>query len=796
MYFDGAVEYLAYTLQKMNSFSKHFYIALISLFWAHSSFSFQDTSFAPRPKIGLVLSGGGAKGMAHVGVIRSMEKAGIHPDYIVGTSMGSVVGGLYALGYNADELEKIIRSIDWELIISNRVGFEKIAFEEKEYYNRYLLELPMRQGKISLPSGLIEGQVLSETLHYYTWPARQYESFDDFPIPFRCIATDISTGKPIIFDKGYLHDAIRSSIAIPTAFTAFNLDSTMVVDGGVVNNFPVDVVRAMGADFVIGVNVSDEDFLAADKLDGFGAILMQLSMAASLGVTGENIAQTDIYIKPDLGPYGTASFGDFDAILKIGDKTGEAFYPQFKHLADSLGISVPSPGIGLEGSPISFDRIEVSGNRIFPTSLILSKLAIDPGKEVSREDIQDGINRVFGMNGFYKVDYSLVRGDWQHFSLLIRVKEKPKQLLYTSFHYDHQFSAGIVLNYTARDLIGKSSRTVFIGDISQNPKFRFDYYKYVGGNKKYAFNFRTNYLNQQIPTYMDGKEDNIFISKNTRAEAQMISTSSLKESVSFGSVFENIKAKYRFGNFISDDLKNAYQRSLGLRFRYYRNSQNDRNYPTKGAEGLIETVLNMKQWIGVNLVSGIDSVTLDVEGIPVEVPVSVIQDLVEGLTPDSHGVIYGRYSKFFPISPKLQFKPSVAAGMVISQEEGDKIFQDFYVGGYQNVRFDDNPFWGLNYAEVQTPNFLKIGADFQYVPVHKVYFRAGVNWMGYSQQYPFNEADWPNKIFQDDYYLGFGADVSYASILGPITLGISSNSEDRVIRYYLSIGLSFNYSDR
>ncbi|GAA0880623.1 patatin-like phospholipase family protein [Algoriphagus jejuensis] len=748
------------------------------------------------PKIGLVLSGGGAKGMAHVGVIRAMEKAGIRPDYVVGTSMGSVVGGLYALGYNADELEEIIRSIDWELIISNRVGFEKIAFEEKEYYNRYLLELPMKEGKISLPSGLIEGQVLSETLHYFTWPASKYATFDDFPIPFRCIATDISTGKAIVFDKGYLHDAIRSSIAIPTAFTAFQLDSTMVVDGGVVNNFPVDVVKAMGADFVIGVNVSDENFLAADKLDGFGAILMQLAMASSLGVTGENIENTDIYIKPDLGPYGTASFGDYDAILKIGDKTGEAFYPKFQKMADSLGISRLSPGIGLEGLPMTFDKIEVSGNGIFPTSLIISKLGIEPGKEVSREDIRDGINRVFGMNGFYKVDYSLVHEVGQHFSLLIRVKEKPKQLLNVAFHYDNQFSAGILLNFTARDFIGKSSRTLFIGDISQNPKFRIDHYKYVGGDKKYAFNFRANYLNQQIPSYVDGEEDNVFVSKNTRMEAQMISTSSLKESFTFGGIFENIKAKYRFGNIVSDDLKNAYQRSLGMRFRYYRNSQNDRNYPTKGAEGLIQTTFNLKQWIGVNLVSGVDSVTLDVDGEQVEVPVSAVENIVEQLTPSGHGVIYGRYSKFLSLGHRFQFKPSVAVGVVFSQEEGDKIFQDFYVGGYQNVRFDDTPFWGLNYAEVQTPNFLKLGADFQFVPIHKIYFRAGMNWMGYSQQYAFNEVDWPDKVFQDDYYFGYGADVSYASILGPITLGISSNSQDHVFRYYLSIGLSFNYSDR
>lgn len=734
--------------------------------------------------------------MAHVGVIRAMEKAGIRPDFVVGTSMGSVIGGLYAMGYNADEIEQIIRSIDWDLIISNRVGFETVAFEEKEYYNRYLLEFPIRNGKLGLPSGLIEGQMLSEVLQYYTWPARKYRNFDEFPIPFRCVATDISTGKPIVFHEGYLHDALRSSIAIPTAFTAFQLDSTLVVDGGVVNNFPVDVVRGMGADYVIGVNVSDEDFVKAADLESFAAILMQLSMAQSLGKTAENIKQTDIYIKPDLGRYGTASFDDFDAILKIGRETGEKFYPRFKQVADSLGRRDSFRGIGLEALPVRFQSIRVVGNSVFPTSLILSKLDLREGEEVTRRELQDGINRVFGMNGFHKVDYSLAATDEGDFALLIRVKEKSSRLLNTAIHYDNQFSAGILLNYTARDLIGKSSRTVILADISQNPKFRIDHYKYVGASKKFAFNLRMNYLNQQLPTYENGKEENVTITKNSRIEAQMISTSSLKQAFSFGMIFENYNSKYRFVGVFPEDIKNAYQRNLGLKFRYYRNSQNDRNFPTAGAEGLVETVFNLGNWLGMNIKSGVDTVYLGSDGESVPLPVSLLDELIETVTPRSHATVYGRYSKFLPLTPRLQFKPEMAGGMVISTDDGSRIFQDFYVGGYQNIRFGDTRFWGLNYAEVTTPNFLKAGAELQFIPFRKIYLRGGANFLGFSQQYPIDEVDFPEKIFRDETYFGYGADISYSSILGPITFGISSNTTDKKLRTYFSLGLSFNYSDR
>jgi NTE family protein len=775
---------------------KFTFLAVLLLTWSVAAFPFQQTKPTERTKIGLVLSGGGAKGMAHVGVIRAMERAGIRPDYIVGTSMGSVIGGLYALGYSADELEEIIRSIDWDLMISNRVSFETVAFEEKEYYNRYLLEFPIKNGKISLPSGLIEGQMLSEVLQYFTWPARKYKDFDDFPIPFRCIATDISTGSQIVFKDGYLHDALRSSIAIPTAFTAFQLDSTMVVDGGVVNNFPVDVVREMGANFVIGVNVAGENFVKAADLESFASILMQLSMAQSLVKTAENIKLTDIYIKPDMGRYGTASFGDYEAILKIGDQTGELFFPQLKKAADSLGRNDQHPGIGLEAVPIRLSNITVSGNSIFPTSLILSKLNLKKGEIVDRQQVQDGINRIFGMNGFHKVDFSLIPAEDNAFALLIRVKEKSNRLLSTSIHYDNQFSAGILLNYTLRDLIGRSSRTVALVDISQNPKFRIDHYKYVGASKKFAFNLRLNYLNQQLPTYASGEVESLTITKNSHLEAQMISTSSLKQAFSFGVVAENNRSKYRFGSVLSDGIKSAYQRNLGLRFRYYRNSHNDRNFPTRGAESMLESTFNIGNWLGLNLDSGVDTLYLEYGSEMVSVPVSSMDQLMKSLTPLTHLTVYGRYSKLFELSPRMQFKPDVAGAMILSTGEGSRIYQDFYVGGYQYIRLGDTKFWGLNYAEVTTPNFLKVGAELQFNPLRKIYLRGGANVLGFSRQYPIDQSEFLKEIFRDETYFGYGADISYSSILGPITLGLGRNTSDKMLRTYLSIGLSFNYSDR
>ncbi|MHA7130119.1 patatin-like phospholipase family protein [Algoriphagus namhaensis] len=751
---------------------------------------------AERPKLGLVLSGGGAKGMAHVGVIKAMEQAGLRADYVVGTSMGSVVGGLYALGYSAAEMEQIIRSIDWDLLLSNRVSFKDISFEEKEYYNRYLLEFPVVDKKIGFPSGLIEGQALSDVLHYFTWPAIDYENFDDFPVPFRCVATDISTGKPIVFDSGYLHNALRSSIAIPTVFSPFSLDSTAVVDGGVVNNFPVDVVRSMGADVVIGVNVSDEDFRSAGDLGNFADILLQLAMSESLRKTAENIEQTDIYIKPDLGPYSTGSFGDYDQILKLGEKAGQLYLADFHHLADSLGMKITPTGIGFETDPIQINSVQVEGNQIISTDLILSKFELTHGDEVSRDDLRYGIDMVFGINAFYKVDYALKRQSNGAYDVVIAVVEKPSTLVSTALHYDNRFSAGILMNLTARDWLGKLSRSVFLLDISENPKFRFDYYKYTGESKRFAFNARFNYLNSQLPRYEEGRVTEVIGERVFTAELNMISTSSLKQAFYAGLVYQQTRSRAVINVSIPEDIRNATQGFFGARFLYYRNSQNDRNFPTRGAESLIEPILHVVDWTRIRVRNGVDSVGIDIGGDEFQLPASALEELVENLSPEPHLAFYARYSKFFGLSRGVQFRPSLSAGLTLGSQNEPRSYNDFFVGGVQNIQFNDTPAWGLNYGELATPNFLKVGAGFQFIPIKKIYLRTGANWIGASDFVSIEDKNFPEQIFQDRSMVGFGLDVSYQSIIGPITIGVSSNTEDNAVRGYFSLGFSFAYTDR
>jgi len=295
-------------------------ISILSLLFYKDS-NAQNTNQG-RPKVGLVLSGGGAKGFAHVGVIKAMEEAGLYPDYITGTSMGSIIGGLYAMGYSADEIKEIGLSIDWDKVLSNEISLDKVAIEEKDYYDRFIIELPFRNKKIGLPQGLIEGQELGLLLSKLMRPAHHIHDFDSLSIPFKCIAVDIENGEAHVLDSGSIVQSVRASMAIPTFFTPVLMNNTLYIDGGLLRNFPVDEVKEMGADIVIGVFVSNE-LSEKEDLNSMVNLLAQSAFVHSALDSEEQKKGVDIYIEPDISEYSTASFWSTDKIIASGELAGQ-----------------------------------------------------------------------------------------------------------------------------------------------------------------------------------------------------------------------------------------------------------------------------------------------------------------------------------------------------------------------------------------------------------------------------------------------------------------------------------------
>src|SRR6478735_179829 len=266
-----------------------------------------------RPKVGLVLSGGGAKGMSHIGILRAIDSAGLKIDYVTGTSMGSIMGGMYAIGYSGKQIDSISATLDWDILLSNKPSFGDISLDEKDEYGNYAVEVGLKKFKPQLGTGLIESEELWLKLADVFYPVYDIKDFSKFDIPFKCLATDLATGEAVVHEKGEITKALRSSMAIPSVFSAIDHDSTKLVDGGIIRNFPVTDVKEMGADIVIGVNL----FSGLTKLEDLNTaldIMYQITQYRDAEDLVKEKELCNILIEPPLNDYSAGSFGASDTI--------------------------------------------------------------------------------------------------------------------------------------------------------------------------------------------------------------------------------------------------------------------------------------------------------------------------------------------------------------------------------------------------------------------------------------------------------------------------------------------------
>lgn len=318
--------------------------------------SLYNDSTKVLPKVAVVLSGGGAKGAAHVGALRVIEKAGIPIDYVVGTSMGALVGGLYAVGYNTDQLDSLLSSQDWKLLLSDRQNPQTKSLADRIQAEHYALSIPFRAANPELSNGgVIKGVNLDHLLHQLLYPYNgDVGSFDSLPIPFACVAVDIAHGEAHEFHSGNLQEAMRASMSIPGVFTPVRSEDHVFVDGGIMNNYPTDVAKKMGADIIIGVDVQ-ADLLPAEELKGIDRVVMQVIDVATNNDYFAKIDSTDIYIKVDVSGYSAASFTTtaIDTLKRRGELAALSKWNDLKRLSHRLNQTGREPARPKQPKPIT-----------------------------------------------------------------------------------------------------------------------------------------------------------------------------------------------------------------------------------------------------------------------------------------------------------------------------------------------------------------------------------------------------------------------------------------------------------
>ncbi|MCY9852977.1 patatin-like phospholipase family protein [Vibrio mediterranei] len=419
-----------------------------------------------RPKIGLVLAGGGAKGAAHIGVLKALEEMQIPVDIITGTSMGAYVGGLYATGMSADEIESFIYTVDWNNGYRDRVSRSQRRVRDKESEDRYQIrtDLGLHFGSIEAPKGVVQGQNMLRILRKTTGNLPEFKSFDDLAIPYRSVATDILKLEPVVLDKGYLVDAMMASMSVPGALPPYELDGYLLVDGGVTNNMPVELAKQMGADIIIAVDISS-DYKTREDFSSFLTVGEQLSNYLVRRSTEEQMQaldDNDILMHPDVGQIATT---DFSAMPKAYDLGYQAAYrnekqlkaltvnsAMFQHYIDAKQLARKKLVYGDENV---VDKIVINNQSHYSDELIKSRLGLKAGEILETDEIEKHIEELYALDRFELITYRYDdKGD--ETDLVVDVKEKSWGPNYMDFRFyleedfnaNSFYSIGVTTNFT------------------------------------------------------------------------------------------------------------------------------------------------------------------------------------------------------------------------------------------------------------------------------------------------------------------------------------------------------------
>ncbi|NWD67856.1 patatin-like phospholipase family protein [Pseudomonas gingeri] len=383
----------------------------------------------PRPKIGLVLSGGAARGLAHIGVLKALEEQGIRIDAIAGTSMGAVIGGLYASGYKIDELEKLALGIDWRQALSDAPPREDIPFRRKQDDRDFLVKQQLSfhdDGSLGLPLGVIQGQNLAMLLESMLAHASGTRDFDKLPIPFRAVATDIANGEKVVFRRGHLPQVVRASMSIPAVFAPVELDGRLLVDGGMTDNIPLDVVREMGVDIAIVVDIGTP-LRSRKQLATVVDVLNQSITLMTRRNSEEQLAtlhRNDILIQPALASYGSTDFGRAEEIIDAGyratrilDARLAALRPPPNPDAELVAARAPE-----QRTPV-INAIKIENDSKVSEAVIRYYIRQPLGEPLDLERLRIDMGTLYGLDYFEQVQYRVARKGQEH-TLVISARGK------------------------------------------------------------------------------------------------------------------------------------------------------------------------------------------------------------------------------------------------------------------------------------------------------------------------------------------------------------------------------------
>ena len=744
-----------------------------------------------KPKVALVLSGGGAKGIAHIPVIQALDSLGIVPDLVIGTSMGSVVGGLYAMGYSGDSIAKIANSARWDELLGGKVSLNNVSVEEMGEFSRYLIDIDVKNYKPVIKSSLLNDQNLREFISLITYPAYNVSNFDKLPIPYRAVATDILNGKTVILGEGSIGLAMRASMSIPGVFKPVPYQNTILVDGGMLDNFPTDIAKNMGADIIIGSDVGD-DKVTIEKLENLSTLIFQSTMLTSNLKNEKNKKLCDILFShyPNL----TYSTGDFNAskeIYKEGKIATNQNIPALVALAEKLkAFPTTKPQLPIIDRGFVLDTIIYNNFSRANLELVKKRADLETNNKYTIEDIAEGIRKAMGTNLFNQINYTTFSKD-NKTHLQLNASEYYKSQMKASLHFDTFRGFGAIINYTGRNLLGESSRILVTGDIAQQPRIRLQYQKIFGQEKNWWWRSEAYAQRLTQDVFIQRKKaDNLQFNAFHFENQINRNINSLKNYFGFGLNYHYThlrpKTDPSFNTIFT--LRSYYLNQIEMDVHYHTDNLNKVFFASTGNKLQIALSRSIRQDVDINYAN------------------NSAQNYSGNLNPFTK--INLNYENRIPIKNKvlimeasagLLFEDKIQSNQISTAQFG--YASKYFIGGYTpNPLKNSTTFAGLQENELNVSQFIKVNLSLQTNLASKIYLipHIDVAAVGFQDFNDFKRNFYaPKGKWQDQdatsILLSSGATISYNTFLGPIIFDTSWVNNNK-LKLFFSIGLLFNPS--
>jgi len=732
------------------------YILFFILLYSNRVYS-QNTS--EKPVVALVLSGGTAKGLSHIGVIKTLEEIGIKPDIIVGTSMGSIVGGLYSLGYSSDDLEKIALTSDWYRYLTNDTDLRKINIEQKDEFSNYLFDFILKKKKPDPGQGLVYGQEMELYLNRLTYPAYKYDNFDQFPIKYRAIAVDVLKAEKYVFKDGPLAVALRSSMSLPTIFIPKKYKNKLLVDGGVLDNFGVDVALENGADIIIGSNVGRMN-LDEEQLGSFPHLFWLITMMGSKQNYDKYKDSVDVLIEAPVLDLGTR-FDKAAEIMRIGYETAQ------KHRKELLAIkreldkyeSKPVRTVRFNKNQVyPITDIEINGlkNKNYSDQLKIF-LRKKLGKRVSHQMIENEIEELYGSGEFAYITYYMDKTPGKNeYKLIFNCQQLPLNTLGIGIQYSNQVDFGIIASLTSRNYLVPNSKFNIKGRISKYPYVSQYFTKYFLDKTRFGIRQSFQYFNDRISIY-EGDNKLTAYNRNFIIPGFNIFASQTKNSlVNLGYRYTLSSYKDVFSYAYDNYINGSFHKNT-LYFSYYYNNIDDKNFATTGSIFKVSLEYNFSS--------------------------SLVYTLIDDKNISSYHVDFSDYPDYpgfkFSLEKYISFNSKWTIENGLSAEYSGLsdvpfILKTKTMGGVFPDNEYQSAFWGLpdNYLISANKFVFKTGLRYKFEK--NIYFKTLFN---------FGLTDnWKQ-------HYGWGMSVVVKTPFGPITAGITKSVEYKYPLIHINIGI-------